>query len=56
VAVVGEDETDAAPAGGGMGCVVGAETDAAAGSHGVDGVCDEIAEDLTYLALEAMEG
>ncbi len=56
VAGVGEDETDAAPAGGGVGGVVGAETDAAAGSHGVDGVCDEVAEDLADFALEAVEG
>lgn len=56
VARVGEDEADATSAGDGVGNVVGAKSDAAAGSHGIDGVCDEIAEDLANFALEAVKG
>ena len=60
MAGVGDGDADSADAwaegavGGGGGDVVGADEEAASAlAHGVDGVCDEVVEDLADVVFEA---
>jgi len=50
---VGEGEGEAGAAGAPVGCFAAAKEEAASGGHGIDGVGDEVVEDLTDVAFEA---
>ena len=50
---VSDGENEAATAGAPVGGFAAAQKETASGRHGVDGVRDEVVEDLAYVALEA---
>ena len=56
VARVGDGDADARAVGGMVDAVVGADDEAASLAHGVDGVGDDVVEDLADVVFEAEDG